>query len=83
MFAVCKFPQTFVHGNWSIYRLFYPIKSQIFEANLKGEMSRLISWFRISVKELVKKDKFLLVSEIGLGVCALLFVLLLLRIFLN
>jgi hypothetical protein len=46
-------------------------------------MAQLISWVRGTLRALSKKDKVLLFSEIAFGVCALLFLLVLLRIFLD
>lgn len=45
-------------------------------------MDQLFSWVRVKMNELSKKNRFLLISEIGLGICALLFLLVLIRIFL-
>jgi hypothetical protein len=45
-------------------------------------MGQLFGRVRVRFKGLSKKNRFLLISEIGLGICALLFVLVLIRIFL-
>lgn len=45
-------------------------------------MDQLFGWLRVKMNSLSKKNRFLLISEIGLGICALLFVLVLIRIFL-
>ncbi|HNF81329.1 MAG TPA: hypothetical protein PK325_14340 [Cyclobacteriaceae bacterium] len=45
-------------------------------------MGQLFSRVRGRFKGLSKTNRFLLISEIGLGICALLFVLVLIRIFL-
>jgi hypothetical protein len=45
-------------------------------------MDQLFSWVRGKMNGLSKKNMFLLISEIGLGICALLFLLVLIRIFL-
>lgn len=41
-----------------------------------------MNWMRNTTRDLFKKNKFLLILEIGMGFCALVFLLILLRIFL-